>query len=85
MQRQQSGSGSGGNRSNYDVSSLFDKELQKAQQTNYETKSSAVEQKGESAQSALDAIKELARRQDELLKRQQELARSARADDAKRS
>ena len=75
IQRQQSGSGSGSNRSNYDVSSLFDKELQKAQQTNYETKSSSAEQRGESAQSALDAIKDLARRQDELLKRQQELAR----------
>jgi len=76
VQRQQSGSGSGGNRSNYDVSSLFDKELQKAQQTNYETKASAAEPRGETAQSALDAIKELARRQDELLKRQQELART---------
>ena len=41
VQRQQAGSGSGSNRSNYDMSSLFDKELQKAQQTNYETKSSA--------------------------------------------
>ena len=76
VQRQQSGSGSGNNRSNYDVSSLFDKELQKAQQTNYETKSSAVEEKNDGAKSALDAIKELARRQDELLKRQEELART---------
>ena len=76
VQRQQAGTGSGSNRSNYDVSSLFDKELQKAQQTNYETKSSSVEQKSDAAQSALDAIKELARRQDELLKRQQELART---------
>ena len=76
VQRQQSGSGSGSNRSNYDVSALFDKELQKAQQTNYETKSNAVEEKGDGAKSALDAIKELARRQDELLKKQQELARA---------
>lgn len=74
VQRQQAGSGSGSNRSNYDVSSLFDKELQKAQQTNYETKSSA-EPRSDAQESALDAIKELARRQDELLKRQQELAR----------
>ena len=76
VQRQQAGSGSGGNRSNYDVSALFDQELQKAQQTNYETKSTSAEDKGDSGQSALDAIKELARRQDELLKRQQELARA---------
>jgi hypothetical protein len=71
VQRQQSGAGNGGNRSNYDVSSLFDKELQKAQQTNYESRSSSAEQKSEGAQSALDAIKDLASRQDELLKRQQ--------------
>ena len=42
--RQQAGSGNGSNRSNFDLSSLFDKELQKAQQTNYETKSSAEQQ-----------------------------------------
>ncbi len=75
VQRQQSGSGGGGNRSNYDVSSLFDKELQKAQQTNYETKANAVETRTDANQSALDAIKDLAKRQDELLKKQQELAR----------
>ena len=74
IQRQQAGSGSGSNRSNYDMSALFDKELQKSQQTNYETKSSASRAKSP-RQSALDKIKELARRQDELLKRQQELAR----------
>src|SRR5262249_62163609 len=75
VQRQQSGSGTGGNRSNYDLSSLFDKELQKQQQTNYETRSTA-EQKDNPNQSALDKVRELAQRQDELLKRQQELART---------
>ncbi|HEY7283811.1 MAG TPA: DUF4175 family protein [Vicinamibacterales bacterium] len=73
--RQQAGSGAGSNRSNYDLSTLFDKELQKQQQTNYETRSSAEERK-EGDQSALDKIRELAKRQDELLKRQQELARN---------
>src|SRR5205085_196736 len=73
VMRQQAGNGAGSNRSNYDMSSLFDKELQKSQQTNYENRTSA-EQKDESSQSALDKIKELARRQDELLKKQQELA-----------
>src|SRR5262245_46032396 len=72
--QQQAGSGSASNRSNIDLSTLFDRELQKAQQTNYETKTSA-EQRGDSNQSALDKIKDLARRQDELLKKQQELAR----------
>ena len=73
--RQQAGNGNGNRPSNYDVSSLFDKELQKSQQTNYETKSSA-ESRGDGSQSALDKIKELARRQDELLKKQQDLARN---------
>src|SRR5262249_37100799 len=71
--RQQAGSGAGNNRSNDDMSALFDKELQKAQQTNYETRSS-TEQREDQNQSALDKIKDLARRQDELLKKQQELA-----------
>lgn len=74
VMRQQAGSGAGSNRSNYDLSSLFDKELQK-QQTNYETKTSA-EKKEDAGQSALDKVRELARRQDQLLKQQQELARN---------
>src|SRR6185436_1793322 len=57
VQRQQSGSGSGNTNRNYDMSSLYDKELQKAQQTNYETKSTA-EQREDPNQSALDKIKE---------------------------
>src|SRR6185295_6213102 len=75
VMRQQAGAGSGNNRSNYDVSSLFDKELQKQQETNYETKSSTSESRDDANQSALDKIKELARRQDELLKKQEELAK----------
>jgi hypothetical protein len=75
VMRQQSGSGTGSNRSNYDLSTLFDKELQKQQQTNYETRSSA-EQREDPNQSALDKVRELAQRQDELLKQQQELARN---------
>jgi len=73
--RQQSGSGNASNRSNYDLSTLFDKELQKQQQTNYETRSTA-EQRDDPNQSALDKVRELAQRQDELLKQQQELARN---------
>ena len=73
--RQQAGSGAGSNRSNYDLSTLFDKELQKQQQTNYETRSSAEERK-DAEQSALDKVRELAKRQDELVRRQQELARN---------
>ena len=74
VQRANSGSGSGTNRSNYDLSTLFDRELQKAQQTNYENRSTAA-LRDDANQSALDTIKDLARRQDELLKRQQALAK----------
>ena len=55
VQRQQAGSGAGNNRSNYDLSTLFDRELKKTQQTNYETKTSA-EQRDDPNQSALDKI-----------------------------
>ncbi|PYQ95855.1 MAG: hypothetical protein DMF97_16300, partial [Acidobacteria bacterium] len=41
VSRQQAGNGGGQNNRNYDVSGLFDKELQRQQQTNYETKSTA--------------------------------------------
>ena len=77
MTRQASGAGGPGNSNrNYDVSTLFDKELQRAQQSNYETKNSAEPQQSAGGSSdALDKIKDLARRQDELLKKQQELAR----------
>ena len=74
ISREQAGSGRGDNNRNYDMSALFDKELQRQQQTNYETKSSTEQRKDENT-SALDAIKELARRQDELLKHQLELAK----------
>ena len=72
--RQTGNGGSGANRTTQDLSSLFDKELQRHQQTNYETPTSA-EQKDDTASSMLDKIRELAQRQDELLRRQQELAR----------
>ena len=64
--RQQAGSGGGGNRATQDMSSLFDKELQRQQQTNYETPTT-TEQQEDDTSSTLDKIKDLARRQDELL------------------
>jgi hypothetical protein len=73
VSRQQAGNGSGNNNRNYDLSSLFDRELKRQQKTNYENRSSA-EQHEDAGQATLDRVKELARRQDELMKRQQELA-----------
>ncbi|MQA30105.1 MAG: hypothetical protein GEU82_09740 [Luteitalea sp.] len=78
VQRQQAAGGGGGNRATQDMSSLFDRELARQQQTNYETPTS-TEQKDNQNKSALDAIKELARRQDELLKRHQDMARDRAA------
>jgi hypothetical protein len=74
VQQQQAGGGSGGNRNIQDMSSLFDKELARHQQTNYETPKSAAQD--DQKASAIDKIKDLARRQDELLQRQQDLARN---------
>jgi hypothetical protein len=74
VSRQQAGNGSGNNNRNYDMSTLFDKELQKQTQTNYENRSTA-ENRSDAANGALDKVKELARRQDELTKAQADLAK----------
>jgi hypothetical protein len=73
VSRQQSAQGGPGNNNrNYDVSALFDKELQRLQETRYETRQASGGPKSERDE-ALEKIAELARRQDEMLKRRQEL------------
>ena len=78
MQQQANGGGRGGNRQTQDLSALFDKELQRQQRTNYEQRSQVEtreEQQQEGTdQAALDRIRDLARRQEELNRRQRELA-----------
>lgn len=74
VSRQQNGGGRYTNNRNYDLSALFDKELQRTQQTNYENRGTPGPRDDKSA-GLLDRIRELARRQDELLKRQRDLAR----------
>ena len=79
VQRQQQNAmgGRGSNRQQQDLSSLFDRELARQQSTNYETPNSAEtreEEKSDEA-SALDKIRDLARRQDALNREQQELAK----------
>ena len=56
-----SGSGNGGNRQGQDLSALFDKELQRQQRTNYETRSAAETRpdKADASTSALDRIRDL--------------------------
>jgi hypothetical protein len=71
---QQQASSGGGNRSTQDLSSLFDRELQLQQQTNYETPAATPERESDAAE-MIDKVKELARRQDELADGQRDLAR----------
>lgn len=74
--QQQNGGGGGQQRANQDLSALFDRELLRQQQTNYETPSSIEERQAqENTNSALDKVRDLARRQDDLARRQRELAR----------
>jgi uncharacterized protein DUF4175 len=75
---QQAGSGmSGSGRQGQDLSALFDKELQRQQRTNYETKT-PIEQTPQrpTNESALDKIRDLAKRQEDLSRRQRELAKA---------
>jgi hypothetical protein len=72
------GSGFGGNRAGQDLTALFDKELQRQQRTNYETREAAEirPDRPEGSSSALDRIRDLARRQNDLNRRQRELSQS---------
>lgn len=81
--RQQGGGGGGGNRTTPDLSALFDQELRKQQQTNYETPaSSETRQDARPEADPLERLRELARRQEALSREQQDLARSQQALDA---
>jgi hypothetical protein len=83
--QQQNGSSSFGNgRQGQDLSNLFDRELKRQQRTNYETGSKVEEEPSQAdAASALDRIKDLARRQEDLARRQQE-ANSLREEERRR-
>jgi hypothetical protein len=86
MQQQASGASSGGaGRQGQDLSALFDKELQRQQRTNYETRSQVEERPDQKDQErALDRIRDLARRQEELSRRQQDLARSTASEEERK-
>jgi hypothetical protein len=85
MQQQAGGTGGSG-RQGQDLSALFDKELQRQQRTNYETRSEIEERPDRTKDDgAIERIRDLARRQEELSRRQQELAKSSpSADELKR-
>lgn len=76
VQQSANGAGQGGtSRLGQDLSALFDRELQRQQRTNYESRSQIDERSDDpNDSSALDRIRDLARRQEDLSRRQQELA-----------
>jgi len=77
MQQAQGGGGNG-NRQSLDLSTLFEQELRKRQQTNYETPSTseARGEEGDKDDDPLAGIRELARRQEALARQQRELAKN---------
>lgn len=75
VMRQQAGGAGGSSRAQQDLSSLFDRELQKQQQTNYEMPKTAEEKRDDSTDQTLDRVRELARRQEALSRQQDDLAR----------
>ncbi len=80
--RQQSGGG-GGNRTTPDLSALFDQELRKRQETNYETPAASETRQDEAQDDdPLAKLRELARRQEALGREQQDLARTQQALEA---
>jgi hypothetical protein len=88
VQQQANGQGGrGANRQQQDISSLFDRELARQQQTNYETPGRPESRQEQPEDDALEKIQELARRQDALNRSQQDLARNRQttsADEVKR-
>ena len=77
--------GSGMGRQGQDLSALFDKELQRQQRTNYETQSRAEQVPDRSDhQSALDRIRDLARRQEALSEQQRGVANAKLPDEERK-
>ncbi|HYE87712.1 MAG TPA: DUF4175 family protein [Vicinamibacterales bacterium] len=75
MQQAQGGGGNG-NRNQADLSTLFDQELRKRQQTNYEQQSTTTDNAAQNQEEKdpLAEIRDLARRQESLSKQQRDLA-----------
>ncbi len=82
VMRQQGNGGGGSNRAQQDLSTLFDRELARQQQTNYETPKTAEERRDDQADDTLERVRELARRQEALARQQEDLARERARMDA---
>jgi hypothetical protein len=68
--------GPGGNRQQQDMSSLFDRELARQQQTNYETPSRGENRRQDQSEENADRIQDLARRQDALNRSEEQLSKN---------
>jgi hypothetical protein len=77
IQQQGNGTGGpGGNRQQQDMSSLFDRELARQQQTNYETPSRGENRRQDQSEENADRIQDLARRQDALNRSEEQLSKN---------
>ena len=74
LQQGDQGGESGANAAQEDLSALFDQELRREQQTNYEDRASEPSEQTQEESEALERLKELADRQEALSKAQRELA-----------
>jgi hypothetical protein len=72
--QQQASNGTGSNRSSRDLSSLFDRELRRQEETNYETPPAPEKRQQTQQSEALEKVRDLARRQQQLGQEQQDLA-----------
>jgi hypothetical protein len=83
--QQRAGSGSGSGRQGEDLSALFDKELQRQQRTNYENRAQVEETPQQQTDaSASDRVRDLAKRQEELSRRQRALANATVSEDERK-
>ena len=85
QRQQQFSNGAGMNRQQQDLSSLFDRELARQQQTNYETPNTRETRQEQRDQSdELEKVRELARRQDALEPRAAGAGEESRGDERRR-
>jgi hypothetical protein len=88
VRRQAAGGGGGGwgNRNAQDLSALFDRELQRQQRTTYATRNSVQnrEERRTQDEGPADRIRDLARRQEDLNRRQRELAKANLAEEERK-
>ncbi len=82
--QQRGGGGGGGNRSSEDLSTLFDRELLRQQQTNYENRQASTSEERDPESDWQKRVRELAERQDDLAREQRRLAQQQLTEEERR-